>query len=52
MTKSKSSMVMRETSYLTTDTFLYVVVKKDISIIVSVMVSIHSGESQWISNQR
>ena len=35
-------MVIRDTPYLTTDTFL------DISITVSEIVSIHSGESQWI----
>ena len=48
-------MVTRDTPYLTTDTFLDVVVKikkKDISLTVSGMVSIHSGESSWISNQR
>ena len=47
----KNGMVTRDTPYLTTDTFLDVVVNKDISITVSGMVSIHSGESQWISNQ-
>ena len=34
-TKSKSSIVTRDTPYLTTDTFLDVVVDKDISITVS-----------------
>ena len=44
-------MVTRDTPYPTTDTFLDVVVNKDISITISGsgMVSIHSGESQWIS---
>ena len=51
-TKSKSSMVTRDTPYLTTDTFLDVVVNKDIFITISGMVSIHSGKSQWIFNQR
>ena len=50
-TKSKSSMVTRDTPYPRRDTFLDVVVNKDISITISGMVSIHSGESQWISNQ-
>ena len=45
-------MVTRETPHLTTDTFLDVGVNKDISITVSGMVSILSGESQLISNQR
>ena len=45
-------MVTRDTPYPITDTFLDVVVNKDISITVSGIVSIHSGESQWISNQR
>ena len=45
-TKSNSSMVTRDTPYLTTDTFPDVVVKKCISITVSAMVSIHSGESK------
>ena len=46
-------MVTRDTPYPITDTFLDVVVNKDrsISITVSGIVSIHSGESQWISNQ-
>ena len=44
-------MVTRDTPYPTTDTFLDVVVNKDISITISGMVSIHSDESQWISNQ-
>ena len=50
-TKSRSSMVTRDTPYLTTDIFLGVVVNKGISVTVSGMVSIHSGESHWISNQ-
>ena len=44
-------MVTRGTLHVATDTFLDVVVKR-ISITVSGMVSIHWGESQWISNQR
>ena len=47
----KNSMVTRDTTYLTTDAFLDVV-EKDNSITASGMVSIHSGDSQWISNQR
>ena len=43
--KSKSSIVTRDTPYLTTDTFPNVVVNKDISITVSGMVFIHSGGS-------
>ena len=47
-----SGMVTRNTPHLTTDTFPDVVVNKDNSITVSGMVSIHSGESQQMSNQR
>ena len=38
-------MATRDTPYLTTDTFLDIVVNKDISFTVSGMVSIHGGES-------
>ena len=43
-TKSKSSMITRDTPYLTTDTFLDVDI--DISITISGMISVQSGESK------
>ena len=44
-TKSKSSIVTKDTLYLTIDTFLHVVVKKNFNIICR-LVSVQSGEWQ------